>query len=115
MQITGPFHVDKVVRPAASTEEPKRPEARVPVQGAAAREERPISPEEVEKAVEQMNKTMKAFDHALRFEVSKSHRIIIKVIDTNTGDVIEQIPPEKLVQATQAVQETIGLLLDEKA
>jgi flagellar protein FlaG len=115
MQITGPSGVEQAVRPIESVQELRRAESRIPGSGEQAREGRPVSPAELDQAVERMNETMKTFEHALRFEVSKSHRIIIKVIDTNTGETIEQIPPEKLVRASEAVQETLGLLLDEKA
>jgi flagellar protein FlaG len=73
-----------------------------------------IRPEDLEKVVDKMNQTVKLFSHALQFSVSNSHRVIIKVIDTESGEVIRQIPPEALVDAFQNFDKMIGVLFDKK-
>ncbi|HEY8347861.1 MAG TPA: flagellar protein FlaG [Symbiobacteriaceae bacterium] len=70
---------------------------------------------DLEEAVEKMNEVVRIFDRALQFEVVKPHRIVIRVVDTRTGEVIRQMPPEKLLEAFYRMEEALGLLLDEKA
>lgn len=72
-------------------------------------------PAELEEAVEKMNELMQVFKHALQFEVVKPNRIVVRLVDTETGDVIRQVPPEQLLDAFFRMEEAIGILLDEKA
>lgn len=69
----------------------------------------------LEEAVEKMNKLIRVFKHALQFEVVKPNRIVVRLVDTETGDVIRQVPPEQLLKAFYRMEEAIGILLDEKA
>lgn len=71
--------------------------------------------DDLEEAVAKMNEVVRIFDRALQFEVVKPHRIVIRVVDTRTGEVIRQMPPEKLLEAFYRMEEALGLLLDEKA
>jgi uncharacterized FlaG/YvyC family protein len=50
----------------------------------------------------------------LSIEMEKrTHRIIIKVIDVNTKEVIREIPPEGLQQIAEALQFPSGAFLDQ--
>lgn len=69
----------------------------------------------LEEAVEKMNKWLQIFKHALQFEVVKPNRIVVRLVDTETGAVIRQVPPEQLLKAFYRMEEAIGILLDEKA
>jgi|GEM_PF-4900230 len=74
-----------------------------------------IPAKELSQVVEQMNKAVQAFNHQLQFEVVRPNRIIIRVIDTDSGEVLQEIPPEKLVEAFSRMEDTLGILLDKKA
>lgn len=72
-------------------------------------------PEDVEKITEKLNQTAAIFNRSIRFEAIGHHRISIKVIDTETGDVIREVPPEALVRAFERMDEFLGFMLDHKA
>lgn len=69
---------------------------------------------DLEQAVEKMNRALRAFNHALEFEVTKSNRIVVRVIDTNTGEIIRQIPPEELLDSFNRMQDALGVLIDRR-
>lgn len=69
---------------------------------------------ELEMAVEKMNKAVKVFNHALEFEVTKTNRIIIRVKDANTGEIIRQIPPEELMDTFKRMEDALGVLIDRR-
>lgn len=68
----------------------------------------------IEKDVQTMNKAAEALNSALKFSVTESNRIIIKVIDTNSGEILREIPPQQLVEALKHMQSAMGLLVDRK-
>lgn len=68
----------------------------------------------VEKDVQTMNRAAEALNSALKFTVTDTHRIIIKVIDTHSGEVLREIPPERLVEALEHMQSAMGILVDRK-
>ncbi|NBJ15358.1 MAG: flagellar protein FlaG [Dehalobacter sp. 4CP] len=81
---------------------------------ASAREELPR--EEVEQVTEKMNRLMGLFNKKLQFEVAeKSDRIVVKIIDQESGEILSEIPPARVVEMLESVQDSVGLLVDEKA
>ncbi|WP_368293970.1 flagellar protein FlaG [Dehalobacter sp. TBBPA1] len=72
--------------------------------------------EEVEQAAEKMNRLMGLFNKKLQFEVAeKSDRIVVKIIDQESGEILSEIPPARVVEMLESVQDSVGLLVDEKA
>lgn len=69
---------------------------------------------ELPKIVEQMNKAIQAFSNSIRFEVHEDHRIIIRVIDMTSGEIVREIPPEKLLDTFNRMEDLVGLLLDQR-
>lgn len=69
----------------------------------------------LEKAVE---KAVKALEGpSTNFEIAyqeKSNRIMIKVRDKMTGDVIREIPPDRINDVISKMAEIAGILVDEK-
>jgi len=54
----------------------------------------------------------KFMNRAVRLEVEKDlHRVIIKLIDKKSGEVIRQIPPEELVELAKKMKEREGIFL----
>ena len=79
----------------------------------SAREE--IPREEVEKATEKLNRLMGLIDKRMQFEVhDKSHRVMVKIIDKEKGEVLREIPPKKVLDMLSSLTEFIGLLVDRK-
>lgn len=79
-----------------------------------APEEREIARPELDRAVEKLNKASEAFSRELRFSIhEKTKQVVVRVVDSK-GEVIREIPPEKVLDAFIMMQEALGLLLDEK-
>lgn len=79
----------------------------------SAREE--IPREEVEKAAEKLNRLMGLIDKKMEFEVhEKSHRVMVKVIDREKGEVLREIPPKKILDMLSSFAEFAGLLVDQE-
>ncbi|NLN06541.1 MAG: flagellar protein FlaG [Firmicutes bacterium] len=73
------------------------------------------SPQEIEKAIGQVNKTIEAFNIGIRFKLHEgAGRFMLQVIDLERNEVIKEIPPQKLLDLAAGIREMIGLLLDEK-
>lgn len=75
---------------------------------------RSVDSKEVQTAVNHLNRLAQAFSTSLRFSVhQETHAIMVKVIDAD-GDVIREIPPEKVLDAAAEMRKVLGLLLDAK-
>lgn len=70
---------------------------------------------DLEKIGEELNRCIRMFNTHLAFEIDRpSNRIIIKIINTETEEVIRQIPPEELLRIMHYIDELLGLLVDER-
>ena len=62
--------------------------------------------EEIEKEAEKVNQAAKNSDRTLNFSVEKdTGRIIVKVIDTETDEVIRKLPPEDVKRVSDQFRE----------
>lgn len=65
--------------------------------------------------VEQLNKTAEIFDKRLHFKIhEETERIMVQVIETESGEVLTEVPPEKILDMVARLEEMIGLLIDER-
>jgi flagellar protein FlaG len=79
-----------------------------------AREE--ATPVQVEQAVRKVNSALELREVGLQFEVDKdTDKLIVKVIDRSTGEVIRQIPNEEVVRMAKLMSDGNGLLVDHAA
>ena len=79
--------------------------------------ERGFTPSEkqVQEAVDSTNKELEKLQTNLRFSVHKqTKQIMIKIIDSNTKEVIKELPPEKLLDMVASMMERAGLIIDKK-
>lgn len=66
-------------------------------------------------ALEKLNKTAPIFDFRFHFLVhEETKRIMVQIIDQETGEVLNEIPPEKVLDLVARIQELVGLLVDER-
>ncbi|HKM43650.1 MAG TPA: flagellar protein FlaG [Limnochordia bacterium] len=71
---------------------------------------------EVESAVESINDAVEHINRSLRFSVHEdTQRIIVRVVNTRTDEVIKELPPEDVLDTVARIREMIGLLIDERA
>jgi flagellar protein FlaG len=66
--------------------------------------------------VEALNARMQQMHRGLRFSVDDSSgRIIVKVMDLDTEELIRQIPSEEALRIMRSVSETQNLIFDDQA
>lgn len=66
--------------------------------------------------VEALNARMQQMQRGLRFSVDDSSgRIIVKVMDLDTEELIRQIPSEEALRIMRSVSETQNLIFDDQA
>lgn len=71
--------------------------------------------EELEKAVTDIREFVQASQRKLDFSIDDSTgRIVVKVIATESGDVIRQIPSETALKLAQSLSQASSVLFDDK-
>ena len=77
----------------------------------------PMEPNErlVRMAVDKANKQMMSRETSLQFEAyDRTGDMIVRIIDTNTKEVIREIPSKKILDMVANMLEMAGLLVDER-
>ncbi|WP_025685768.1 flagellar protein FlaG [Paenibacillus maysiensis] len=71
-----------------------------------------------EEAVKELQKAIDAIQGPQKtFEISvheKTHAIMIKVMNKETGDLIREVPPEKILDIAARMMEIAGIIIDKK-
>ena len=77
----------------------------------------PPSIAQLQRLIISMNKAIQQSNSNLEFTIDKdSERILVKLIDTSTGDVIRQIPSDEVLAIAQSIEQMQqGLLLNKNA
>ncbi|MBC8062822.1 MAG: flagellar protein FlaG [Clostridiaceae bacterium] len=77
--------------------------------------DRTISDPEIKKAVEKLNKFMEDDNTRVEYQFhSKFNDLMIKIIDKDTGVVIIEVPPKKILDMVAKMCELVGILFDRK-
>ncbi len=75
-----------------------------------------VSDKEIASIFKQANKKLEGTFTQLSYEVHKPTNMIhVKVIDSDTKDVIREIPPKKILDSIAKMWELVGLIVDEKS
>lgn len=75
-----------------------------------------ITKEQIQQAVEKMNRTMETYSTELRFKFhEKSGEYSIKIVNPKDNTVIKEIPPESVLDMVAYFKEMLGLLVDKFA
>jgi len=79
------------------------------------RRESKSSKDVLDKAIEEANKKITGYNKEFKYSVHEVTRdIMIKVIDTETNEIVKEIPPKKTLDAIAKMWELAGILVDEK-
>ncbi len=86
-------------------------------QAAKAAEQQSPSAAQLQDAVDNINKALKQASRNLEFSVDKStNKPVVKVVDTDTGDLVRQFPSEEALAISRAIDQIQqGLLLKQEA
>jgi len=76
-----------------------------------------VSVGELKSAVATINQAMRQSNHSLEFSVdTDTHRTVVKMVDTGTGELIRQFPSETALAISRGIDQfQQGLLLEQKA
>jgi len=79
----------------------------------------PPSLDSVKKAAEQGNSLLQAANRSLHFQIDEStKRVVVKVVDSETGKIVRQIPSEEMldfVKRMQALDGQKGAVIQDRA
>ena len=71
---------------------------------------------DVRQAVTRINDYVQAFRRDLQFQVDKdTDHVVVRVVDSDSGEVIRQIPSEEVLAVARNLEKAQGLILNEKA
>lgn len=76
-------------------------------------EQQQAANEKIKKAVEQLNKNMPHSEAVFGIH-DDTNRVMIKIVDKDTKEVIKEFPPEATLDMIAKVWELAGILVDEK-
>lgn len=75
-----------------------------------------LDDKDVKKVVDTLNKLFEGTPTHIEYEtVGKSKQLAIKIVDSNTKEVIKEIPSKKIVEMIDKFCELAGIMVDEKA
>ena len=71
--------------------------------------------DDLEEKIDDMNDIMETLDEKLSFKLhDKTERIMTRIIDIKTKEVIKEMPPEEMLDLAARIHEMVGLIIDEE-
>lgn len=81
----------------------------------AEKKDLPISEKVVIEAIERANRAILGGNRKFEFSIhEKTKQIMIKVINSDTNEIVREIPPEKILDMVATMWEMAGLIVDER-
>lgn len=78
-------------------------------------EQKQVSPDELKKKVDGINKFLKSSNTNLKFNLhDELNEYYVTIIDQETDEVIKEIPPKKLLDIYAAMKKALGIFIDKK-
>lgn len=78
-------------------------------------EEVQVSKKKVEEVTNKLNEFLEIHNRSLKFILHEElKQYYVQVIDSDTNEVIREIPPKKLLDAFYTMQKFLGMIVDEK-
>lgn len=77
--------------------------------------ERKVTDEEVKKAADKLNKLLEGKETHVEYEpVGKAKHMGIKIVNNATKEVLQELPPRKIVEMIDKLCELAGIMIDER-
>ncbi|AHF97562.1 flagellar protein FlaG [Desulfurella multipotens] len=74
-----------------------------------------LSKNDVKQLVQKLNDSISSLNDSVKFSYSEDAKgLIVKVIDSKTGQVIRQIPPEELIKLEASLAQSIGIIFNKE-
>jgi len=112
------MNIQQVTPPGDAFPAVRTPQAKHDTDAAMAPESRPAPPsaEQVQHAMEQMQRVISLVAQNLQFTIDAgTGQTVIKVVDSQTKEVVRQIPTDEVMSISRALGRMQGLLLIGKA
>ncbi|WAW10488.1 flagellar protein FlaG [Oxalobacter vibrioformis] len=75
-----------------------------------------VTVEEAKEIVNSISASLQSISSGLQFQVDEdSGKVIVKMVDKQSGEVLKQIPSEEALRIAQSLSNLTGVLLSEKA
>ncbi len=74
-----------------------------------------LSAKDVEVLAEDLNEALSRFDGDYSVSVDDATGMLLLRIKDSAGDIVKQIPPQQVLDASVSVQKIIGLLVNDEA
>jgi len=85
-------------------------------QAAAQQSVQQFDSEGLQKSVDAANRSARSLGSSVQFNIdSQSGKAVVRVVDSETGQVIRQIPSEEMLELRRALDRIAGLVIDETA
>jgi flagellar protein FlaG len=109
---TVPKTTDKALDNNLQERSPQKP---IKIETDNERENYRFNREDLEKAVEETNKTIFKDEEKFEFQIhERTGRFMVKLVNTDTDEVIKEIPPEKILDLVASIWDLVGILVDER-
>ncbi len=103
---------DKEVNKASRISQSNKNELR---NGSDGREGGGYNRAELEESLDTLNHMMKDLERSFEFTIHEStERLMIRVLNSDTEEIIREIPPEKILDIVASIEEMVGILVDER-
>ncbi|MFZ7131504.1 MAG: flagellar protein FlaG [Eubacteriales bacterium] len=74
-----------------------------------------INIRQLEKAIEETNEMIFRDNDHFEFKIHEgTGRIMVKLVDNQTDEIIKEIPPEKILDLVANIWDLVGILVDER-
>ena len=101
--------------PAPASVTADAPTPKVDAVASAVKPKQETKPDDLEKAVKDIREFVQAAQRKLDFSIDNStHQVVVKVIATESGEVIRQIPSETALKLAKSLHDASSLLFDAK-
>jgi len=89
------------------------PKPRVPTEAKKTEEKERPPAAKLEAEETPIESNFKPYSLSFRFE-KELNRVVVKVIDPQTGELLREIPPEAVIEALKQLRKAPGTLVDEE-
>ncbi|AEA33846.1 flagellar protein FlaG [Hippea maritima] len=74
-----------------------------------------LSPDELKRVISKINDNVSKLNKDVRFTYNDTLKsLVVKVVDSKTGKVIREIPPQEVINLQKKLSEVVGIIFDSK-
>ncbi len=71
------------------------------------------SAEEIQQELDVINAQLETMNRSLQFSIDEELKdVVVRIVDTKTGEIIRQIPPDEVLRLREHFKELVGLILE---